>query len=258
MRADFDRIRELAVRIFLLANRLDRHRNHSIEIGLLILLRFQHELGNEPDAESTCLISKVPSVRALWVQMLSAVRDVIEQIPDQLSLHLAARLRHVDPQHSHRLEREFQTPDVAAKNRGRGHLRSVWVLGSVLGAHFRFGMPLRISTTSCVLVVSSSCSSGAIVTSTPGASGRKSPGSFGSAAAGGFAPVSGRQLCGCRCGLCVGSRADRQAGRLRLGRVDRAGAAAIGRSSAAESARAHGPAMARTVAATNKASRIAT
>ena len=121
------------------------------EIGLFVLLRFEHELRQGTGLrDRPCLILYVPSFCFTGCRVLPRVRDVVDHVPDQLALHLAAGLRHVDPHHAHRLERELQAPDVAAEDRVRGHLAQRLRVGSVLGVQLRSGMPCRISTMSCV------------------------------------------------------------------------------------------------------------
>ena len=76
------------------------------------------------------------------MQDFARVRDRIHHVPNQLPLHASARLRNIDPDHSHRLELEIQHPNVAAER-------------NVLGPA-NFGSRANSSTTSCRLTVSSS------------------------------------------------------------------------------------------------------
>ena len=216
--------------------------------------------GMNRTSESTCVISYVPSAGAFRVQMLPAVRDVVDQIPNQLPLHLAARLRHVDPQHSDRFEREFQTPNVTTKNRGRGQLAERLGVGLGLRRPFQIGNSVEDFDDVVGARRLSACSLGAIVISTPGAKwAKRCRGTFGHGC-----PrrrfrcrrFRGRQLCrGClrwRFGLCVGSRTGSQARRLRLHRGRRNGLCPNRPIFSGRKGATHGPAVTRTVAATNK------
>ena len=45
--------------------------------------------------------------------MIAQIANAIDHVPDELPLHPAAGLRHIDLDHPHRLERELQVPDRA-------------------------------------------------------------------------------------------------------------------------------------------------